>query len=39
MRQKRIMVSDHGDCGNFIEISSKKYQQMKKENSVKPIYK
>ena len=28
-----------GDKIQFIEISSKKYQQMKKENSVKPMYK
>ena len=39
LKSKNPCFAKPGDKIQFIEISSKKYQQMKKENSVKPIYK
>ena len=39
LKSKNPCFAKPGDKIQFIEISSKKYQQMKKENSVKPMYK
>jgi inhibitor of KinA len=39
LKSKNPCFAKPGDKIQFIEISSKKYQQMKKDNSVKPIYK
>ena len=39
LKSKNPCFAKPGDKIQFIQISSKKYQQMKKENSVKPIYK
>ena len=39
LKSKNPCFAKPGDKIQFIEISSKKYQQMKKDNSVKPMYK
>ena len=39
LKSKNPCFAKPGDKIQFIEISGKKYQQMKKENLVKPIYK
>ena len=39
LKSKNPCFAKPGDKIQFIEISSKKYQKMKKDNSVKPMYK